>query len=54
LPLIWQLDRLKWIRAMSLIAGISAQPESEKRSRTSTGAPQCGQVVLAPSLGMRQ
>ena len=52
--MIWQVERLKRIRAMSRIGGCSAHPESDTRSRTSTGAPQCGQVPPLPSLGMRQ
>src|SRR5580704_6520260 len=50
-PLIWAVDRLNFSRAMSLIAGCSAQPESETRSRTSTGAPHEGQVGF-PSDGL--
>ena len=51
---ILEVERPKRIRAMSRIGGCSAQPESAMRSRTSTGAPQCGQVLSAPSLGIRQ
>jgi hypothetical protein len=35
---------------MSGTGGSSVHPESETRSRTLTGAPQKGQVVLDPSL----
>jgi hypothetical protein len=35
---------------MSGTGGISLHPESETRSRTSTGAPQKGQVEADPSL----
>jgi hypothetical protein len=48
------VDRLNRMRAMSRIGGCSIQPESDTRIRTSIGAPQCGQVRLAPSLAMRQ
>jgi predicted alternative tryptophan synthase beta-subunit len=54
LPLIWQVDRLKWMRAMSRMEGWVPQPESEMCSRTSTGAPQWGQVRSTLSLGVRQ
>jgi hypothetical protein len=54
LPLIWQVDRLKWILAMSLIGGCSAHPDLVTLARTSVGAPQCGHVVPLPSLAMRQ
>jgi hypothetical protein len=47
-------DRPNRIRAMSRIGGCSIQPESETCSRTSTGAPQCGQVASWPSLVIRQ
>ena len=40
---------------MSLIGGCSTQPDLETRSRTSTGAPQCGQVgSAAVAVGIRQ
>ncbi len=54
MPLIWQVDRLNRILAMSRMGGCSAQPDFVTRARTSVGAPQCGQVVPPPSLGMRQ
>ena len=47
-PSTWQVERPNWIRAMSRIGGCSSHPESLTRSRTSTGAPQCGQLVVAP------
>jgi hypothetical protein len=53
-PLIWHVERLKRMRAMSRMGGCSAHPESAIRSLTSTGAPQWGQVEPPPSLGMRQ
>ena len=53
MPVIWQVDRLKRMRAMSRMGGCSAHPESESFSLTSTGAPQCGQVGLLPSLEHR-
>jgi len=54
MPLIWQVDRLKRILAMSLIGGCSAQPDLLTRSRTSVGAPQLGHVAAVPSLLSRQ
>jgi hypothetical protein len=54
MPLIWQVDRLKRILAMSLMGGCSAQPDLVTRTRTSVGAPQFGHVVPVPSLGRRQ
>jgi hypothetical protein len=54
MPLIWHVDRLKRILAISLIGGCSAHPDLLTRTRTSVGAPQFGQVVPVPSLGRRQ
>jgi len=54
MPLIWQVDRLKRILAMSLMGGCSAHPEFDTRMRTSTGAPQRRHVVVVPSLSIRQ
>ena len=50
----WHVDRLKRILAISRIGGCLIQPESDLRSRTSTGAPQRGQVGPPPSLTIRQ
>ena len=44
LPVSWQVDWPKRMRAMSRIAGCSSHPESVTRRVTSTGAPQYWQV----------
>jgi hypothetical protein len=44
-PSIWHVDWPNWIRAMSLTAGSWVQPEVSWMARTSTGAPQEGQLV---------
>jgi len=54
MPLIWQVDRLKRILAMSLIGGCSAQPDLVTRTRTSVGAPQFGHDAPLPSPGSLQ
>jgi hypothetical protein len=54
MPLTWQVEWPNRIWAMSLIGGCSIQPESDTLSRTSTGAPQAGQVPPPPSLAIRQ
>src|SRR5579859_6938430 len=54
LPLIWQVDRLNLILAMSLIGGCGTQPDLVALSRISTGAPQLPHEVAVPSLCIRQ
>ncbi len=48
-PSIWTFDCPAWMRVMSAIGGCSVQPPDVVRRRTSTGAPQSGQLLVAPA-----
>src|ERR1035438_8004625 len=51
-PLIWQVERPKRMRAMSRIGGCSPHPESETSRRTPTGRPQWGSLWVGTSDGL--
>src|SRR5512146_3083084 len=49
-PSIWQLELPNWILAMSRRPGTSPQPEWVALTRTSSAAPQLGQLNWLPSV----